>query len=132
MEATDIQVHAPLHLFQWLEQTTHLAKCVVQKEGKMADQQVPIVMEDMLDPAALAQARVQDERYKRNFAWFQAHAAEIFTRHRGKCICIAGEELFVADTPEAVIAQAMAAHPEDDGSFMHYIPRQKAARIYAH
>ena len=132
MEATDVQVRIPPHLFQRLEQTAYLVKCAVQKECKMADQQVPIVMEDMLDPAALAQARVQDERYKRNFAWFQAHAAEIFTRHRGKCICIAGEELFVADTPEAVIAQAMAAHPEDDGSFIHYIPRQKVARIYAH
>jgi hypothetical protein len=132
MAATDVQVHVPLHLVQWLEQTAHVAKCAVQKEGKMADQQVPIVMEDMFDPTALAQARVQDERYKRNFAWFQAHAAEILTRHRGQCICIAGEELFVADTPAAVMAQAMAAHPEDDGSFMHYIPRQKAARIYAH
>ena len=132
MEATDVQVRVSLYLFQQLEQTAHLVKCAVQKECKMADQQVPIVMEDMLDPTALAQARVQDERYKRNFAWFQAHAAEIFTHHRGKCICIAGAELFVADTPEAVIAQARAAHPEDDGSFMHYIPRQKVARIYAH
>ena len=132
MEATDVQVRVPPHLFQRLEQTAYVARCTVQKACKMADQQVPTVMEDMLDPAALAQARVQDERYKRNFACFQAHATEIFTRQRGKCICIAGEELFVADTPEAVIAQAMAVHPEDDGSFIHYIPRQKVARVYAH
>ncbi|HEV8711216.1 MAG TPA: hypothetical protein VGX03_00090 [Candidatus Binatia bacterium] len=53
------------------------------------------------------------------------------TRYRGKCICIAGEELFVADTPEEAIAQAAAAHPEDDGRFVRYIPREKLARIYA-
>jgi len=98
----------------------------------MTDQQSAIVMEEVLDPKELAKARVQDERYKRNFTWFQAHAAEIFTRYRGKCICFAGEELFVADTPEEAIAQAMAAHPNDDGSFMHYIPKQKVARIYAY
>ena len=98
----------------------------------MTDQQSAIVMEEVLDPKELAKARVQDERYKRNFTWFQAHAAEIFTRYRGKCICIAGEELFVADTPEEAMAQAMAAHPNDDGSFMHYIPKQKVARIYAY
>jgi hypothetical protein len=62
MEATDVQGRVQPHLFQRLEQTAHLARCTVQKECKMADQQVPIVMEDMLDPVALAQARVQDER----------------------------------------------------------------------
>jgi hypothetical protein len=98
----------------------------------MTDQQSAIVMEEVLDPKELAKAPVQDERYKRNFTWFQAHAAEIFTRYRGKCICIAGEEQFVADTPEEAMAQAMAAHPNDDGSFMHYIPKQKVARIYAY
>jgi hypothetical protein len=30
------------------------------------------------------------------------------------------------------LALATAAHPEDDGRFVHYIPREKVARIYAH
>jgi hypothetical protein len=77
-----------------------LPVCLRQEERTMTDQQSSIVMEEVLDPKELAKARAQDERYKRNFTWFQAHAAEIFTRYRGKCICIAGEELFVADTPE--------------------------------
>jgi hypothetical protein len=88
-------------------------------------------MEEVTDPEELAQARLQDARFARNFTWFQKHAEEIFTRYRGQCICIAGEELFVADTPEEVVAQARAAHPDDDGRFIHYIPRQKSARIYA-
>ena len=94
----------------------------------MADQQSSLVMEEVLDPVELAQARAQDERYKRNFAWFQAHVTEIFSRYRGKCICIAGEELFVADTPEEVMMQAMAAHPHDDGSFIYYIPKHNGGQ----
>jgi len=97
----------------------------------MADQLFPITMEEVTDPEELAKARAQRERFDRNFAWFKAHAGEIFTPCRGKCICIAGEELFVADTPDEVMALAQAAHPEDDSSFMQYIPREKLARIYA-
>ena len=98
----------------------------------MADNRPPIVMEEVTDPVELAKARAQRERFDRNAAWLQAHASEVYPRYRGKCICIAGEELFVADTPEEVMALASAAHPEDDGSFVHYIPRDKVARIYAH
>ena len=97
----------------------------------MTQQPSPIGMEEVTDPEELAKAQRQDARFARNFTWFQEHAEEIFTRYRGQCICIAGEELFVADTPEAVGAQAQAVHPDDDGRFIHYIPRQKSARIYA-
>jgi hypothetical protein len=90
-----------------------------------------IVMEEITDPEELAKARTQRARFDRNTAWLQAHAAKVYPRYRGKCICIAGEELFVADTPEEVLALAKAAHPDDDGFFLHYIPREKLARIYA-
>jgi hypothetical protein len=97
----------------------------------MTAEQVPLVMEEVTDPVELAKARAQDERFRRNLAWFEAHAAEVYTSHRGKCICIAGEELFVADTPEEVLVLATAAHPGDDGRFTRYIPRERMARIYA-
>ena len=97
----------------------------------MTDRKNSLVMEELTDPDELARARKQRERFDRNAAWLQAHAKEVYSRHRGKCICIAGEELFVADTPEEAIAQARAAHPEDDGCFVHYIPRERLARIYA-
>jgi hypothetical protein len=67
--------------------------------------------------------------FDRNAAWLQAHAAEVYPRYRGQCICIAGEALFVADLPEEVLTLAKAAHPDDDGYFLHYIPREKLARI---
>jgi hypothetical protein len=98
----------------------------------MAQQRIPtIVMEEITDPEELAKARVQDERFERNSAWLQAHVPEIYSRYRGKCICIAGEELFVADTPREVITLANAAHPEDNGKLFRYIPKEKVARIYA-
>jgi|SRR6185503_6832053 len=91
-----------------------------------------IVMEEVTDPQELANARVEDERYERNSAWLQAHIPEVYSHHRGKCICVAGEELFVADTAAEVLAQARAAHPEDNGStLLRYIPQKKMARIYA-
>ena len=102
----------------------------LQEVVKMADQNT-IVMEEVTDPEELAKARAQDERFERNFRWFQSHATEIFTRYRGKCIVIAGQELFAADKPAEAWALADAAHPEDDGSFIHYIPKEKVARIYA-
>lgn len=99
----------------------------------MGTQQVPkIIMEEVTDPEELAKARVRWERFDRNWAWFQAHVPEIYSRYRGKCIAIAGEELFAADTPEEVITWATATHPEDEGWFVHYIPREKLVRIYAY
>ena|SRR5437762_2500250 len=101
----------------------------------MVDSKVPVrnrlVMEQVTDPGELASARARRERSDRNVAWLEAHASDIYAKHRGRCLCIAGEELFVADTPEEVLAQARAAHPEDDGLFLHYVPLQKVPRIYA-
>ena len=97
----------------------------------MSHDPAAIIMEEVTDPVELASARARRQRFDRNAAWLHAHAAEVYPRHRGKCICIAGEELFVADTPEEALALATAAHPEDDGRFLRYIPRDKVARIYA-
>ncbi len=98
----------------------------------MSTRQAPIVMEKVTDPAELAKARAQRARFDRNAAWLEAHASEVYSSHRGKCICIAGKALFVADTPEQALKIAMTAHPEDDGRFVHYIPLEKVPRIYAH
>jgi hypothetical protein len=88
-------------------------------------------MEEVTDPVELAKARARQEQFERNLAWFDAQASEIYARHRGKCLCIAGQELFVADTAEEALALAAAAHPDDEGRFTRYIPKQKMARIYA-
>jgi hypothetical protein len=92
----------------------------------------PIVMKEVTDPSELAAARAQHEQFDRNAAWLQLHASEVYPNFRGKFICIAGEELFVADTAIGAVAKASAAHPEDKGRFVHYIPKEKIPRIYAH
>lgn len=98
----------------------------------MAEQQIPaVVMEEVTDPEELAKARVRRERFDRNSAWLQTHISEVYARYRGKCTCVAGEELFVADTSEEVLALATAAHTEDEGKFLRYIPQEKIARVYA-
>jgi hypothetical protein len=98
----------------------------------MAVQQTSaIIMEEVTDPEELAKAQRQHKRFERNWAWFMTHTIEVYTRYRGKCICIAEEELFAADTPEEALALATAAHPEDTGRFVHYIPRERMVRIYA-
>jgi hypothetical protein len=90
-----------------------------------------IEMEEVTDAAQLAAAKRQRDQFDRNSAWLQRHILEIYANHRGKCICVAGQELFVADTATEATALAMAAHPEDAGWFTRYIPKDKVARIYA-
>src|SRR5947208_14727245 len=86
-------------------------------------------MVEVTDPEELARARAQRERFDRNAAWLQAHASEVYS-HRGKFICVAGEALFVADSAPEALAMGKAAHPDDDGSFVQYVPLEKLARIY--
>jgi len=94
----------------------------------MTDKRLPIVMEEVTDLEELTKARAQRERFDRNAARFQAHVLEIYARYRGKCICIAGGKLFVADTPEEAMALAGAAHPEDSGVSAHRALYSKSSR----
>jgi hypothetical protein len=87
-------------------------------------------MREETDPAEIAKARAQQAQFDRNWDWLEAHAAEVFS-HRGTHICIAGQELFVGDDIKELLARARAAHPEDDGPFFKYIPKERGPRIYA-
>jgi hypothetical protein len=97
----------------------------------MADHAAAIVLEEETDPVEKARARIRRERFERNWAWLEAHAQEVYSQ-RGKVIGIAGEELFVGDTTEEVLAWAKAVHPDDDGLVTRIIPKERGARIYAH
>ena len=88
-------------------------------------------MEIVTDPEENAKARALHQQFEANVAWLETHAAEVYA-HRGRHICIAGRELFVADSLDEVLAQATAAHPEDQGCYVRYIPREKVPRVYAH
>lgn len=96
----------------------------------MALEKLKVVMEEVTDPAELAQAQAQRERFDRNWIWFKARATEIYERFRGQCVVIAGEQPFAAATAKDAWALAAAAHPNDDGSFALSIPREKVPRSY--
>ena len=98
----------------------------------MSENQTPLILEIVTDPSELAKAQSQDQCFARNSAWLQAHISDVYARHRGKCICVAGEELFVADTSAEAVALARASHANDDGRLIRFIPREKLERIYAH
>jgi len=88
-------------------------------------------IEEVTDPNEIARARAQDERHRWNSDWLQAHWADVLPQARGKFLAVAGQEPFIADTPEEAWAWAKATHPEDDGAFVHYIRPETGPRIYA-
>ena len=90
-----------------------------------------MMYEDDVSPEELASMHAQDERHERNLTWLLPRLPAIHAEHKGKCICVAGQELFIADAPLEVIALAQAAHPEDDGRIVRYLSPCKGPRIYA-
>jgi hypothetical protein len=77
----------------------------------------------------VAESLRRAEAFARNRDWFQLHSAELFRTHRGKHLCIVGEELFVGDTIAEAYELGKRAHPEDQGLFMWYIPLQRRERV---
>lgn len=90
------------------------------------------VVEEITDPVELAKSKLQDEQFRRNWDWFVARAAQIYESNRGKCICVAGQQLFAADTPSEALSLAIHAFPDDNGRFTRIIPPDKMERIYAY
>ena len=50
---------------------------------------------------------------------------------RGKFVAVAGQEAFIADTPEEAWAWAAKTHPEDDGALIRHVRVGQGPRIYA-
>jgi hypothetical protein len=87
---------------------------------------------EVVEPADVnPQDRAQLERFKRNSDWLQSHWADLLPQARGKHLAVAGQEAFIADTPEEAWALARAAHPEDDGVLSQYVFPNTWPRIYA-
>jgi hypothetical protein len=90
-----------------------------------------LVMVEVVEPRENAKAEGQRERVRKNSDWLQARVPQVYAQRRGKFICVAGQELFVADAASEVVAMARKAHPEDDGLLFRYIPRERMERISA-
>ena len=77
-------------------------------EIKMKENRVLMEFENSDTPEQAAAAKLQREQFDRNSAWLQANFSEINDSHRGKTICIAGQQLFVGDTTREAVAKAKA------------------------
>jgi hypothetical protein len=88
------------------------------------------LIQEVTDPTEIARSRAQDERGKRNSEWLEAHWGELLPQARGKFLAVAGQQGFLANTPEEAWAWAAAVHPEDDGAFVQYVRTGEGPRIY--
>ena len=84
-----------------------------------------VQMQEVTSVAELTQAQKQREQFDRNSAWLQDNIVEIYAKYRGKCICVTGKEVFVADIASDAIAQATAVHLDDEGWFTRYILKDR-------
>jgi len=92
----------------------------------------PVEVLEVTDPEECAEVRARFEQFSRNSQWLKEHASEVYSKHRGKHVCIAGQELFVGNSAKEALALAQTVHPDDRGRFVRYIPKERVARIYAH
>jgi hypothetical protein len=81
------------------------------------------VFTEVTDPVHVKEAQEQLAQFRRNVDWCQAHREELVPPNYGKYLAVAGQEAFLADTQDAALALATAAHPEDRGvALWHLIP----------
>jgi hypothetical protein len=92
----------------------------------------PMVMTIEEDPQIVARLAAERAQYGVNREWYLTHRREIERDHLGRCICVAGQELFVADSPLEADALAQAAHPDDHGRLIRYVRRPNRGGSHAH
>ena len=90
------------------------------------------VIEEVTDPDEIARHQKVAEAGRRNSTWLEKHWAELLPGARGRFVAVAGQQAFVADSPDEAIAQAKAAHPDDLGVLIRYVIPERGWRIYAH
>jgi hypothetical protein len=89
------------------------------------------IIEDVFDAHETARIQGQDARHRCNNAWLQTHWDAVLPQARGKFLAVAGQEAFIAQTPEEAWAWVDSTHPEDDGAIVQYIRSETGPRIYA-
>lgn len=83
-------------------------------------------------PEERAASLAQRERYLNNLRWYSEHIEEIAASHRGKYICVAGQELFTGTDFGQVLAAARAKHPDDIGAmFSKHVSTHTGPKVYA-
>jgi len=99
-------------------------------KGRASMIEPKVVIEEVIDPIEIARHREQDDQFKRNLDWIQSHWSEILPADYGKYLAVAGQQAFLADSPQEARALAEAAHPNDKGIWVHYLRPPGGPRIY--
>jgi hypothetical protein len=98
----------------------------------MCESRYNLQLEEVTDPDEIARHREVAEAGRRNSDWLEAHWGDLLPGARGRFVAVAGQQAFVAHTPEEAIALAKAAHPDDPGLLIRYVIPQRGWRVYAH
>jgi hypothetical protein len=75
--------------------------------------------------------RARRERSRRNSQWLQTHWDQLLPQALGKFVAVAGEEAFIADTPQQAWAWVREKHSEDDTATVQYVDPRPGPKIYA-
>jgi hypothetical protein len=89
-----------------------------------------ITIEEETDPVQIARVRETLDHFTRNSDWLAAHWANVLPQARGKFIAVAGQEAFIAETPQGAWEWAAKAHPEDKGPLVQYVRTGQGPRFY--
>ena len=88
-----------------------------------------LIFEEVTDPAEIERSRAVFARLKLNSDWLQSHWPDLLPAAKGKYVAVAGQEAFIADTPEAAWRWAEEAHPDDTGALVQFVPPFDGPRI---
>lgn len=89
-----------------------------------------LTIEEVTNPVEVARFRAIHEQAERNSAWLEAHWEDVLPQARGKFLAVAGQEVFIANTPEEAWTWAETTHPEDKGAIVQYVREGKGPRFY--
>ncbi len=84
----------------------------------------PVTLEVEEAPAVNGLDLAHERRLKKNLDWLNARWDDLLPRTRGKFVAVAGQEVFIADTYQAAMDLARAAHPDDDAAWVQRVPEE--------
>lgn len=89
-----------------------------------------ITIEEVTDPAEIARFREGHEQFGRNSKWLEANWKSLLPQARGKFVAVAGQEAFIAETPEEAWRWTKERHPEDKGPLVQFVFASEGPRFY--
>ena len=89
-----------------------------------------VTIEEVTDPVEIARHELCQEKFRRNRDWLEKHWGNVLPQAQGRFLAVAGQEAFIADSLDEVLAMARAAHPDDEGLLAQYVFPPGGPRIY--